>query len=199
MSARKLGLRSMLLVGCLLLPAVAQQPDRTVGGEPSRGTRSLSTSSKSFLREAAQGDLAEVDLAKLAGSKSSNPQVKQFAARMIRDHSANEDQVKALAAQESVTLPTTPNEKQQLEKRKLEGLSGKQFDGQYASMMLSDHEHDVSKFKPVAHNARNASVKEYAQKTLPVLESHLRAARELNSTMNARAGSSKTTQSAAAK
>ena len=67
---------------------------------------SLSSSDRNFLMKAAQGGMAEVDLGQLASQRASDPQVKQFAERMVADHGKANDQLKQIASSKNVTLPT---------------------------------------------------------------------------------------------
>lgn len=132
-----------------------------------------------FVKKAAQGNLAEVQLGQLALQKSSSPQVKQFAQRMIDDHSKAEDQLKQVASQDNVTLPDSPNAQQKATKDRLEKLSGSQFDRAYMRDMVTDHTKDVSEFKMEAKNAKDPAVKNFAAQTAPILESHLKEAKSI--------------------
>jgi putative membrane protein len=132
-----------------------------------------------FVKKAAQGNLAEVQLGHLALEKSSSPQVKQFAQRMIDDHSKAEDQLKQVASEENVTLPDSPNAEQKATKDRLEKLSGSSFDRAYMKDMVTDHTKDVSEFKMEARDAKDPAVKNYASQTAPIIESHLKEAKSI--------------------
>lgn len=132
-----------------------------------------------FLKEAYQADLAEVQLAQLAQQKASSPEVKQFAQRMINDHGKNEGQVKQVAEQENVPLPDKLSAKDEATKAKLEKLSGKEFDHAYMLDMVKDHTKDVAKFRDEAKEHVSPAVKNYVDQTLPTLESHLKQARSV--------------------
>jgi putative membrane protein len=51
--------------------------------------------------------------------------------------------------------------------------SGKSFDEAYVKMMVEDHKEDVADFQQESQPATNSDVKNFASKTLPVLQSHL--------------------------
>jgi hypothetical protein len=70
------------------------------------GASSLSSSDRNFIMKAAQGGMAEVELGQLASQRASDPQVKQFAERMVADHGKANDQLKQIASSKNVTLPT---------------------------------------------------------------------------------------------
>lgn len=133
---------------------------------------------RAFLKEAAQGDMAEVQLGQLAQEKAAAPEVKQFAQRMVNDHTQNQDQLKQVAQQVGYTLPDQVAAKDKATKERLEKLSGKSFDHAYMLDMVRDHTQDVAKFK-TEKNATTPEIKSYASQTLPTLESHLKDAKSI--------------------
>ena len=63
------------------------------------------TSDPDFIKEAAMGGMAEVELGKLAATKATNAEVKKFAQMMVTDHSKANDELKALAAKKGIAAP----------------------------------------------------------------------------------------------
>jgi putative membrane protein len=61
--------------------------------------------------------------------------------------------------------------------------NGKNFDKDYMDHMVKDHDEDVAEFKKAIQNAKNADLKAFAAKTLPVIEEHLKMAKEIQSSM----------------
>jgi putative membrane protein len=86
---------------------------------------------ESFLKNAAEGGISEVELGQLAQQKASNPAVKNFGAMMVKDHTAANDKLETLAASEQVSLPDSPSLMQKASKTKLSMLSGDSFDKSY--------------------------------------------------------------------
>lgn len=124
-----------------------------------------------FWTKAAQGGMAEVELAKLALQKSQNADVKKFAQTMVTDHTKANDELKALAAKKSVVLPTDiGSHKSTMDD--LSKLSGADFDKAYVAAMVDDHEEDVDLFDDNTDNS-DADIKAFTTKTLPTLKSHL--------------------------
>jgi putative membrane protein len=126
-----------------------------------------------FMTEAAKGGMAEVELSRLATTKSKNAEVKKFAQQMIQDHTNANTELKQLAGKKNVTLPTELDAEHKAEKDKLSGLSGAEFDKEYVNAMVADHEKSVSLFKTQANNGTDADAKAFAAKTLPKLQGHL--------------------------
>ena len=141
----------------------------------------ISLSDASFLRKAAAGGAAEVESRQPGQDKASNPEVKQFAQKMVDDHSAANSELKTLAQQKGVAVPTQPDFRSKKELDRLSKLSGPAFDRAYMKLMVSDHEKDVSEFQKESRSAQDSDVKSFAGKTLPTLQDHLRLAREDNS------------------
>jgi len=196
MSAKNL-LLSAVLAGCLPMMGWAQGVGRNVPADKSNMPSQLSAGDQQFVQEAAKGDAAEIELGQLAESKAANPDVKAFGERMVTDHSKNRDEVRMLADKEHVTLPTKLGEKENAQKEKLQALSGSQFDKAYMSYMVSEHKTDVMKFKEAASNAQDPSVKQFAEQSLPVLQSHLREAQQVD--VKVKSGNSGMGESATAK
>lgn len=133
---------------------------------------SLSNDDKEFMTEAAQGGMAEVKLGELASTKGASADVKSFGQKMVTDHGKANNDLKALAAKKSFTLPTDVNAEQKALYDKLSKLSGAEFDKEYVSAMVEDHENDLDSFKSAAGAASDADLKAFAGKYAPVIESH---------------------------
>ncbi len=126
-----------------------------------------------FMNDAAPGNMAEVELGHLAEKQAASNDVKQFAQKMIEDHSKTGEELKQLAMQKKVTLPpdVLPKHKEIMDK--LSKLSGADFDREYVKAMVEAHEKDVAAFENAAKTAADADVKAFAAKTLPTLKMHL--------------------------
>ncbi|MGC4113328.1 MAG: DUF4142 domain-containing protein [Myxococcales bacterium] len=134
---------------------------------------------RKFVQEAAEGGLLEVQLGHLAVQKAADPQVKEFGERMVTDHSKANDQLLSVASQLGITLPTKPSKEGQKAYDQLDKLSGTAFDRQYAATMVQDHTKDVKAFTKQAQTGKNPDIRKFAATTLPVLQEHLKMAKEL--------------------
>ena len=165
-------------------------------GTKSKGSTSasgsLSASDKQFIQKAATGGMAEVELGKLAQEKASSPEVKAFGQMMVDDHSKANDELKTLASQKGITLPTDAGAAHKAKISKLEGLSGEQFDRAYMQEMLKDHKKDVADFKRTAKSSKDQDLKDWAAKKVPTLEQHLQHA-QMASNMGHASGGTKAT------
>jgi putative membrane protein len=143
-------------------------------------TQNLTTSEKSFVEKAAEGNLAEVELGKLAQQKSSDSKVKDFAQQMITDHSKANDQLKPIADSASVKWPSNLTGESKTLYDRLEKLSGNQFDRLYIRSMVEDHKKDVQEYKAETKQVKDPQLKSYVDQTLPIIEQHLTHAESVN-------------------
>jgi putative membrane protein len=139
-----------------------------------RGTTGYSD--ETFIRNAAEGNMAEIKLGQLAEEKAEAPEVKNLAKRIVEDHTKALEELKQIAQQEGINLPTDISHKDALTYDRLAKLSGPQFDREYTQEMVKDHQKDISEFKRAETSVKNPASKEYAQKELPTLQQHLELA-----------------------
>ncbi|MGH9667584.1 MAG: DUF4142 domain-containing protein [Bryobacteraceae bacterium] len=137
---------------------------------------------RKFVKDAAMGGLAEVEMGKLAVQKASSDSVKQFGQKLIDDHTKANDQLRQVASQQSVQVPESLDSKHRSKVDKLSKLSGPAFDHAFVKEQVKDHQEDVRAFKEEARNGTMPQVKDFAYKTLPTLESHLELAKNLKKT-----------------
>ncbi len=143
-------------------------------------TSSLSAQDKMFMIQAAEGGMAELQFAQLALQKSSNDSVKDYAQRMIDDHTKANDKLMAIAEQKGVTLPTTIGPKNEAVKAKLSKLSGTNFDKMYLSQAgVSSHNQQAALFKSEVQRGKDPDVQAFAAQTLPTVQEHLQMARSM--------------------
>jgi putative membrane protein len=134
--------------------------------------------SEKFVKGAIQGDLAEVQVGKLAQSKSMDDGVRSFGDMLVKDHSEHLDKATSLANSIGVTAPTDPNKQQKAMYDKLSKLSGKAFDREFAKAMVEYHKKDIKEFDKETKSS-NQQVAQFAKDTLPTLQKHLDAAQSL--------------------
>jgi putative membrane protein len=139
----------------------------------------LARGDASFMKKVAEANKAEVELGKLASERGSSEAVKKFAQRMVTDHGKASDELGRLAESKGVQLPTSLDAKHKRLHDKLAKLSGADFDREYMREMARDHDADVKEFQKEAKNAKDADLKAWVGKTLPVLEEHKQEAHQV--------------------
>ena len=190
--ARKIGIVSapVLLAGALLAqnpggggggqqpntPSQQQPPSATMGSPGAGATAPTAQNfgDQAFVTKAMEGGMAEVELGKLAADKSQSPDVKQFAEKMVNDHSQMGDKwFKPVAKEIGVSEPKGPSKKDKKLIEKLQGLSGQEFDTQYIQAMVKDHKEDLKDFQSEAQAAQDPNVKQIAEQGTKVVSQHL--------------------------
>jgi len=136
-----------------------------------------------FAMTAAHGGDAEVQLGKLAQEKSTDPDIKAFGELMVHDHGEADQKLMAIGQQESMTLPTDMDPKQQAMYNKLKAMPEPEFNKAYVADMLKDHEEDIRAFTKEANTGTDPKIKQFAADTLPVLQGHLEKIKAIHAKM----------------
>jgi putative membrane protein len=126
-----------------------------------------------FCVDAAEINLSEIELGKLAQSRSMNAEVKAMGKMMEDEHTVKLNELKALAERKQISIPTTLTQNGLDEVKKLTDENAKNFDKEYCDMMVSGHKKAIDKFEKAADNCVDAEVKTWAANTLPDLRKHL--------------------------
>jgi putative membrane protein len=140
----------------------------------------VTDSDKQFLSTAAQSDMNEIKLSKLAETKASNPQVKAFAHKMVADHTRLEMKMKPFATEWGLTAPTGLDSDHQAVYDKLNGLSGADFDKEYMNAMDEDHHKALDAFTNEANTTTDAKFKRAVLNGKSVVSAHTHMADDLN-------------------
>jgi putative membrane protein len=162
-------------------PKHPQKPERTITATPSDNNtvKGIDETDRKFMKEAAIGDQEEIKLGQMAQDKAADPSVKSFGQRMVKDHSSADDKLKNIAQSQHISLPNSLDSQHKNDAAALSRLSGAKFDKAYMQLMVKEHTKDVNKFKKEAATAHDGTIKQFASGTLPVLESHLKEAKQL--------------------
>jgi putative membrane protein len=137
-----------------------------------------------FAVDAADGGLAEVELGKLAQQKATNPQLKEFGAMMVSDHSIINEKMTNIAKNKGITLPKVVGEYRQKLRKELSDKSGKDFDRAYTTAMIKDHKDDIKTFEVALKELRDTDLRTFASTNLPILKKHLSAIEKIDADMH---------------
>jgi putative membrane protein len=124
--------------------------------------------------------MLEIASSKLVAAKA-DAKDKAFADQMIADHTKTSAELKALidGGKVTATLPASMDKTHQAKLDKLSKLDGKDFIKEYESMQVAAHKDAVSLFERYGKSGENATLKDWAGKTLPHLQAHLKMAQDL--------------------
>lgn len=102
---------------------------------------------------------------------------------MVTDHTKAGDELKALGKKKDFKPATELDSAHKAIMEKLKGLSGADFDKAYVDAMVDDHEDAVDLFKTQSESGKDAELKAFAVKTLPVLQGHLNMIKDIKAKM----------------
>jgi len=171
----------------------AQEANPTSGADPSSAAtphqREVTSGNKmmnsvtpeSFASQAAIIGKAEIELGQLALKNTQDEKVRSYAERMVKDHSAADKKLQAIAAKENLQLPTSLDTEHESLKTKLQGLKGEDFDRAYVQAMAKGHDKAVALFESASQQPQMPEdLKQFAASTLPTLEQHKDMAHSLH-------------------
>lgn len=127
-----------------------------------------------FANNAAIGDMYEIAAGRLALERSQSESVKQFAQEMIDAHSKTTTGLKgALPPSNVQMLPADLDVPHQNMLAALKNASDQDFDNIYLAQQKDAHQQALALFQNYADNGDEATLKKFAQDTLPAIEQHL--------------------------
>jgi putative membrane protein len=160
--------------------APAAQPGTGTRNVPTKQDDKLARSDRKFIEEAAGSGMFEVQVSQLAASKATDANVKSYANMLVDHHTAANNELVKIANARKVELPAAPKRALRKDIEKLGKKSGEEFDRDYVrNVGIKAHEKDIKLFQKASKDAKDAELKAFVDKTLPVLREHLAAAQKL--------------------
>ncbi len=154
-------------------PDSGQNSADRVGG----AATNMSSADKEFVRKAAEGGMAEVQMGQMAKDHGNSAYVKNFGEKLVTDHTKANDELKSTVGS-NFNWPTELNKQDKDEMDRLSKLTGDQFDRAFMKHEVADHKKDIAEFQKEANSGSDPNVKAFAAKTLPTLQEHLRIAED---------------------
>lgn len=177
---------ALLVLLVLCVPAAAQtaNPAFTPSGTPSQepsvpAPHQLNTSDRTFVHQLAIGNMAEIDLGKLAQQKASGEAIKNFAQRMVNDHQQAGRRLADLANAASLQLPNGLDDEHRALREHLDKLSGTDFDVAYAQAQLQEHQRTVQLLTYEIGSGQDQALRDFAAESLPLIRKHLEMAQNI--------------------
>ena len=160
---------TLVTIGMLLwLPGLATAKDTQVG-----------VADQVFAMMAGEGGLAEVQLGKLAADRAASPEVKQFAQRLVQDHTTANQELMTIAKQKDISVPKDVDDTHEDVVKLFSRLEGAEFDREFLRYQVMHHEKDTAAFALQAKDGQDPELKAFSAKQLPILKEHLQQARDL--------------------
>ena len=134
---------------------------------------------KKFVAAATQGDINEIKLSELAQQKTTNPAVKAFAEKMVKEHKMMLKAMAPFADAWGIPVATDLDDDHKTEYKKLDGLSGADFDKEYIDQMVSDHAKGLDAFTDEAKDTKDAKLHAVVLKGKTMVAAHKNMAYDL--------------------
>jgi putative membrane protein len=145
-------------------------------GAITHAAQKIEANERAFLQKAAQEQLAEIALGKLAMKKAVDAKLKEFGAEIVEDHQYASQELKDLSAREGLYLPVEMSAQQKKVHQRLSHLSGNEFDKAFIAYLQKNHRHHVVEFQEKAAQVHNDKVRQWVEATQPILAVHLNKA-----------------------
>lgn len=176
------GFAAVLLAGTAsaqMAPSGTSQKNApaAAGTQNQAGAQKASKADQAFMKDAIEGDMAEVKMGQLAQQKGQSQDVKQYGQMLQQDHGQHLQQAQQMAQQMGVAAPSEPNAKQKAAYDRLSKMNGAQFDKAFAKDSVKDHKADIAKYQKEAKS--KGPLASFAQQTVSTLQKHLQAAQSL--------------------
>ncbi len=177
MTRKSMLLASMGLAFALVASGVQAQTTIKTPDQAQTQSQKADKASKTFIKNAIEGNYAEINVGKLAQQKSKIEAVKNYGQMLVTDHTAANDKAIAAAKEMGVRPPSGSSVMEKATYLKLKVLTGDTFDKNFAKTMVSDHKADITEFQKEA--SKSDPVGQFAKNALPTLNKHLQEAQKL--------------------
>jgi putative membrane protein len=175
--------KGQLFVWCLVLTLAATlsacNRERGVQAAGEDRPASVSHGEQDFMITATQGNLAELESARIALQKSGDSDVKDYAKMIKSEHTKALEDLTDLMHDKNVRQTKAIAADTQQDINRMNNLTGGEFDREFINMMVTDHQKAIELFRDQQSSAQDRDVKKYVDDTLPKLEMHLDKAQQL--------------------
>lgn len=145
----------------------------------------LAEGDRAFLEQAAQNGHAEVSAGRLALTKARDPKVRDYAQRMVDEHTKAGEELRTLAAAKQLEVPTEPSMQQKGKEMVIAVVGDETFDRRYLNQMgVEASQAAIPLYEKTARESRDPEVKAFASRQLPALRQHLQTAQALKASAN---------------
>jgi putative membrane protein len=134
---------------------------------------------REFAIMAAQSNNAEIATSQLALQRSQNANVRQYAQRMIQEHTQANQRLEQLTRGQGITLPRDAGPFNNAVAQRLAQFSGTEFDQAYLGTQVNAHIRTVGLLQTQIQQGQNEGLQSYASQVLPSVRDHLQVATQL--------------------
>jgi putative membrane protein len=185
-----------LLAACVLAaPAFAQTTTQPLPPAPAVGAVAppqaapyapatpLTAADTHFVSAQLEGNLMEVKAGQLALQDSRDQDIRNFAQKMITDHTAAIETLTPIAQRHGIQVPTVLTPMQQGVLDRMSKLSGLQFDRSYMDAMVRSHDRTLKQLDDQLIHGQSQEINAWVQNTRPVVLQHIRIAQQIKANL----------------
>ena len=125
-----------------------------------------------FVVDVVASNYGEVKLAKLAQQKSSSKELKEVAKMLEADHSAVLNELKSMASNKGIVIPSEENGESKDKLKELTDEKASEFDKEWCEILMDNHKNSISKFENAANDISDPDLKNFVNTVLPKLRTH---------------------------
>ncbi len=143
----------------------------------------LTGSDAKFVEAQLEGNLAEIQMAKLAADHSQDQNVRNFARKMIMDHTAANETLMPIAQGQEIGMPTALSPMHQAMLEELSHLNGIAFDTAYINGMIRAHGEALKAMNEQLNSGQSQVLNVWVQNTRPVVMQHEQIAEQIKANL----------------
>jgi putative membrane protein len=141
-----LAIAAMLAAGCNSQDRTTTDGTAGTAGTSGRAENNVSSADRDFVHDVATMNATEIDLSRMATERAASPDVKQFAQKLVDDHTAAGQKLSGIATQNSIPMPTDMNDARDT-RSDLAQEQGAKFDKDYIDAIVDAHQDMVDKLE----------------------------------------------------
>ena len=164
--------RNLTLICCIVLCATPGLALKKASKQP--------MSDQQFVNFAGQTDMTDANLGQLADTSASSKSIRDYAQKLVTDQTNDFHQLSKVAQQASLNVPEAiDTERNKTTISPFHKLKGNAFDHRFVEEMIAGDTKAIDIYKKEAADAQNSALKSYAEEALPILQSHLAEAKNM--------------------
>src|SRR5262249_24386428 len=144
----------------------------------------LSEADRNFMKKAEDTNIKLQNLGRVIMQRAENSEVRDYAKMLVDDHTKDLHKVVELMEGKGIHQPKNMPEVEHEALAKLNGLTGAELDRAFVDTMIKDHEKAVAEYTKEETSGEDPAVRDYAARTLLMLQKHLQKAHELQTKLS---------------
>ncbi len=146
-----------------------------------RSATRTSARDTTFLLNATQAALTDIELGRIAAERSAQSNIKTTGQALALNQMQTQAELQALAERRKVNVPTELPAESAVAVEDLESTTpGPGFDRRIVGQLVREQRKALGEFENAARNSRDPEIRSFAARKLPALQSQLERVEELN-------------------